>query len=192
MCYDKFACQYDALLAPFESRFLGRWRRETLALLPTDARILEIGAGTGANVPFYPPAELAVTSEFAIGMIGRAREKSEHAMFVQADGQELPFDDQSFDAAFATLVFCAVPDPMAGFAEIRRVVKKGGTVVLLEHVRPPGLLGPAFDAFNFLSSSVFNDCFNRRTAPMMREAGFDVLEVRQKLLGIVNLIIARN
>lgn len=191
MSYNKFACQYDALLAPFESRFLGRWRRETLSELPVNARILEIGAGTGANVPFYPPAELAVTSEFAIGMIERAREKSDQATFVQADGQELPFDDESFDAAFATLVFCAVPNPLAAFGEIRRVVKKGGTVVLLEHVRPPGLLGPAFDAFNLVSSAVFDDCFNRRTAQLVRDAGLNVVEVRQKLLGIVNLIIAR-
>ena len=63
MIYDKFAKAYDKAFAPFEKRFLSRWRAETLALLPENSTILELGAGTGANFQFYPNCKQAVSSE---------------------------------------------------------------------------------------------------------------------------------
>jgi ubiquinone/menaquinone biosynthesis C-methylase UbiE len=189
MVYDRVAERYDRLMAPLERRFLRRWREETLALLPTNSNILEVGAGTGANFAIYPPARYAVATEIAAEMIDRAASKGERPVLVQANVESLPFPDELFDAAFATLVFCSVANPEAGFAELRRVVRPGGLIVLLEHVRPSGPLGYAFDVFNVVSMALIEDCFNRRTAELAERSGLEIIEVRRKAFGAVNLIV---
>lgn len=189
--YDHFARFYDLAFAPFERRFLGRWRRETLSFLPADAVILELGAGTGANFEFYPANKQAVSSELSIEMLTAASKKADSNVLIQADAQQLPFPDNTFDAAFATLVFCSIPEPPLAFAELLRSVKPGGTVVLLEHVRPPGILGYLFDALSVLTVALIDDHFNRRTADIAAGSGLHVLEVRSKAAGAVNLIVCR-
>lgn len=189
--YDSFARFYDRLFAPFEKRFLGRWRSETLSVLPLDAAILELGAGTGANFKFYPTSKIAISSEIASEMLMVAVTKRRSNQLVQADAQSLPFDENSFDAAFATLVFCSIPEPKLAFSELLRVVKPGGTLVLLEHVRPDGSLGVVFDALNVLTVALIDDHFNRRTADIAAAAGLEVLEIRRKAFGVINLIVCR-
>jgi ubiquinone/menaquinone biosynthesis C-methylase UbiE len=192
MIYDKFASGYDKALAPFEKWFLDKWRSETLACLPENARILEIGAGTGLNFKHYPDSNLAAASELSLKMLEVAGQKRSSVKLLQADAEELPFPDDSFDAAFATLVFCSVSGPEKAFAELRRVLKTNGRLILLEHVRPNGLLGFLFDVFNIFTVALFDDHFNRETAGMAERAGFKTVEVRSKAFGIVNLIIGEN
>ena len=187
--YDKFAKAYDAVFAPFEKRFLSRWRAETLELVPKDSTILELGAGTGANFSFYPDFKHAVSSELSIKMLAIAKTKAGSNVLVQADAQNLPFAANLFDAAFATLVFCSIPKPERAFAELRRVIKPGGKIVLLEHVRPPGLLGFIFDGLNVLTVALIEDHFNRPTAETAERSGLKILEVRVKAFGTVNLIV---
>lgn len=189
MIYDKFAANYDKILAPFERRFLARWRRETLSQLPENGRILEIGAGTGANFQFYPPYKQAVAGEISVEMLKLAKEKTDFIELVQIDAQILAFAENSFDAAFATLVFCSIPNPENAFTELRRVVKPNGRIVLLEHVRPNNLLGYVFDFLNLFTAPLIEDHFNRQTAKLAAESGLKVLEVREKAFGIVNLIV---
>lgn len=192
MLYDKFAKGYDKAFAPFEKRFLSKWREETLSLLPENSRILEIGAGTGANFEFYPPTECAVASEISVKMLEYARRKTNEISLVQANAETLPFAANSFDAALATLVFCSLPKPENAFAELRRVVKPHGKIVLLEHVRPNGLFGYAFDFLNIFTMFLIEDCFNRQTAKLAKDAGLKILEVKEKAFGIVNLIVCEN
>lgn len=180
------------MLAPIERRYLGKLRRETLGNLPANSRILEIGAGTGANFEFYPSCSHAVASEISIKMLEIAKGKTTSIDLVQADAQDLPFPANYFDAAFATLVFCSVPQPAKAFAEIKRVLKPGGKIVLLEHVRPNGLLGPFFDILNVLSVALIDDHFNRRTADIVREAGFLNVTEKRSLAGILDLIAGDN
>jgi phosphatidylethanolamine/phosphatidyl-N-methylethanolamine N-methyltransferase len=187
--YDKLAATYDRAFAPFENRFLSDWRKETLSYLPPDARILEIGAGTGANFRFYPPVKHGVASEISRKMLEFAREKANSVNLVQADAETLPFAGNSFDAAFATLVFCSIPQPKNAFAELKRVVKNRGVIILLEHVRPPGLTGFAFDFLNILTVALIEDHFNRQTAKIAEASGLKILEIREKAFGIVNLIV---
>ncbi len=191
--YDRLAGHYDRAIAPLERMFLARLRAEALHELPTESRILEVGAGTGLNFPFYPQGAHGVASEFSCEMLkvahGKNRPVSVH--LVQTSAEQLPFSAGSFDAALATLVFCSLPSPQAAFAELRRVVRPGGSLVLLEHVRPKGLLGYVFDALNVLTVRLLDDHFNRRTAEEAERAGLQLIRVERRYLGIFNLIVCR-
>lgn len=189
MIYDKFAARYDHAIAPLERRFLSRWREETLSMLPADATILEIGAGTGLNFRFYPETGRAIASEISCEMLKFAKTRTVSIDLIQADAQSLPFDENTFDAAFATLVFCSIPDPDKAFAEITKALKPSGRLVLLEHVRPNGLLGYFFDFLNLFTVAFMEDHFNRRTADLVEDAGLKIVEIRTKAFGIVNLIV---
>jgi SAM-dependent methyltransferase len=120
---------------------------------------------------------------------GKAHPASIH--LVQASAEQLPFPNNSFDAAFATLVFCSLASPRNAFIELSRVVRPDGTIILLEHVRPGGLLGYIFDALNVLTVALFDDHFNRRTAQEAESAGLQLLRVERRAFGVVNLIICR-
>ena len=181
-------------MRPLEGWFLRRWRAETLAYLPADSRILEVGAGTGLNFRFYPHGTKGIASELSCEMLKIAERKNrpEGVCLAQNSAEMLPFKDATFDAAFATLVFCSVASQQIAFAELRRVVKPGGPIVLLEHVRPNGLLGPVFDLLNLLTVWLFDDHVNRRTSDEARAAGLRVERVEKKAQGVFNLIVLRN
>ncbi|HEX8633573.1 MAG TPA: class I SAM-dependent methyltransferase [Pyrinomonadaceae bacterium] len=200
--YDAFAPHYERVLQPLERLILTRLRVATLRALTGDddkdgggrggcGRLLEIGAGTGLNFPHYPPGAHGAATEPSRPMLRLAQAKPRPAGvgLVQTRAEALPFADDTFDAAFATLVFCSVASPPQAFAELRRVVRAGGRVVLLEHVRPPGLLAPVFDALNFFTARLCEDRFNRRTAEEARRAGLRVVSVEPHALGIIQLIV---
>jgi ubiquinone/menaquinone biosynthesis C-methylase UbiE len=207
--YDALAPHYDRALRPLERLLLRRLRAATLhALTAADRgnnsdrsnnsdrgdgsnRILEIGAGTGLNFAHYPHDAHGAATEPSREMLRRAREKARPAgvHLVQNSAEALPFADDTFDAAFATLVFCSLASPPEAFAELRRVVRTGGRVVLLEHVRPANPLGYVFDALSFFTVRLFQDHFNRRTAEDARRAGLRLLRVERHALGIIQLIV---
>ena len=190
--YNELAPNYEAI-SRFEQRFFPTLRSEALSLLPANARILEVGAGTGLNFIHYPAGASGVASEPNSEMLKLAREKQRpsRVSLVQNCAEQLPFPDDSFEAAFATLVFCSVASPPAAFAELRRVVRGGGKIILLDHVRPGGLLGPVFDLFNLFTVPLFDDHMNRRTSELAMTAGLEVVEVKRKAWGIVNLITCK-
>ena len=191
--YDKIAPNYENAVRPLDRWFLGRLRESTLRYLPDDARVLEIGAGTGLNFVFYPMNCWGVATEPSREMLRIAGKKRrpENVRLVQSSAEHLPFQDNSFDAAFATLVFCSLTSPDQPFSEIRRVLKPAGMLLLLEHVRPDGLLGPIFDLLNLITVPLFNDHFNRRTAMAACAAGLEVVKIEKSMLGIINLIVCR-
>jgi ubiquinone/menaquinone biosynthesis C-methylase UbiE len=191
--YDSVAQYYEAVMGPLQRWFLLGLRSETLSQLPPGGRILEIGAGTGLNFVHYPKDARGVAGEFSREMlkIAGTKTKPPGVHLLQNRAEDLPFKNHSFDAAFATLVFCSVESPARAFAELRRVVRPGGTVLLLEHVRPRGILGPLFDLLNVLTVRLFDDHVNRRTAALVSEAGLEVVDVKRRGLGIINLIQCR-
>lgn len=190
--YNELAPNYEKI-SRFEQRFFPELRSEALSRLPRDARILEVGAGTGLNFAHYPAGASGVASEPNTEMIKRAFDKQKPARvsLVQNCAEQLPFPDDSFDAAFETLVLCSVASPEAALAELRRVVRAGGKIVLLDHVRPRGLLGFVFDLMNFLTVPLFGDHMNRRTSELAKSAGLEVICVEKHARGIINLITCR-
>jgi ubiquinone/menaquinone biosynthesis C-methylase UbiE len=133
-----FARGYDRFNKIAEDAGLRDKRRALLAR--AQGRTLEIGAGTGVNVELYPDSvtELVLTEpdghmrrqlERKLAALGRPAE------VVNASGERLPFPDASIDTAVATLVFCTIPDPQVALAEATRVLKPGGRLLFLEHVR---------------------------------------------------------
>ena len=190
--YDDFAEHYEGVMSPLQRWGLVGLRSEVINQLPA-GRILEIGAGTGLNFVHYPPEAHGVATEFSGEMLKIAQTKTRPGgiQLLQNRAEDLPFKNHTFDAAFATLVFCSVESPVKAFAELRRVVRPGGMVVLLEHVRPRGVLGPVFDLLNVFTSRLFDDHVNRRTAKLVSEAGLEVVDVKSRLLGIINLIRCR-
>ena len=189
--YDRWAAHYDGVMRPLERRLTARLRARAMRELPPRARLLEIGAGTGANFPHYPPGTTVAATEISIEMLRRARAKLPPAnvTLVQSPAERLPFADASFDAALSTLVLCSVGSIADALAELRRVVRARGRVVLVEHVRPPGLLGHVFDAASLLTVPFLEDHFNRRTAEEAARAGLRVLRVEPHALGIFQLIV---
>lgn len=190
--YDRLAEHYDQAMRPLERLGLARLRAQVFRELPKAARLVEVGAGTGLNFPYYAAEARGAGVELSFEMLRHASWKKERPAefaLVQARAESLPFADDTFDAALATLVFCSVASPQQAFAELRRVVHRGGRVVLLEHVRPDGLLGPLFDALNLCTTRLFDDHFNRRTALEAALAGLRLLRVERHLLGCVQLIV---
>jgi len=188
--YDRIAPSYDGAIRPFERWFLQRLRKEAIAALPGSGRILELGAGTGQNFQLYEDSKRVVATEPSTEMLRIATTKSRSCSvnLIQSCGERLPFADQSFDAALATLVMCSVQSPEQVFTELRRVVRPGGTISLLEHVRPGGLLGPLFDLINLVSVRLADDHFNRRTSELAETAGLRITKMRKLGLGIINVI----
>jgi ubiquinone/menaquinone biosynthesis C-methylase UbiE len=188
--YDRLACRYEKTLEPLEKWFLTDLRKEALASLPEGARILELGAGTGLNFMFYHSGTHGAATEPSTEMIriAKTKQKPQAMHLVQNFAERLPFQTGSFDAALATLVMCSVRSPEQVFAELCRVIKRGGTISLVEHVRPNGLLGWMFDLLNLVTVPLVDDHVNRRTAQTAREAGLQVTKVRKVGFGIINVI----
>jgi len=192
--YDNIAEYYESVMRPLERWFLGRLRERALKKIPEQSLTLEVGAGTGLNFNYYVPAARGVASELSGEMLRIAAEKQrpEKILLVQNDAERLPFRNGAFDVVFSTLVLCSVSSPDVALNEMRRVVRAGGLVVLLEHVRPNNVLGVMFDALNLITVPLFCDHVNRRTADLARAAGFTRVEESRSNLGIINLITCQN
>ena len=128
-----FAAMYDRMMASTEEAGLRDHRRAIVGR--ARGRVLEIGAGTGLNLDHYPPDVDLVLTEPEEPMARRLRARATRGEVVEAGADRLPFDDDSFDTVVSTLVLCTVPDQDAALAEIRRVLKPGGRLLFLEHVR---------------------------------------------------------
>jgi ubiquinone/menaquinone biosynthesis C-methylase UbiE len=131
------AALYDATLALGERR--GMRARRAALLAGADGRVLEIGAGTGLNLAHYPAsAELTLTEPVAAmrrHLQDRVRASGRHAQVLDARAEALPFSDGAFDVVISTLVLCTVEDADAALAEIHRVLRPGGQLLFIEHVR---------------------------------------------------------
>jgi len=170
--------------APLEFLRLASWR-EKLRSCIVGNRALEIGAGTGKNLPYYPPGVKITAIDFSRRMLSRARKKAlqnnQKVEFLEMDAQQLAFPDDYFDTVFATFVFCSVPDPVLGLKELRRICKPEGRLILLEHMRPANpVLRLLFDLMNPLVVRMMGANINRMTIDNIRSAGWQI-KIEHKL-----------
>jgi ubiquinone/menaquinone biosynthesis C-methylase UbiE len=124
---------YDACCAVYERLGLIRWRR----WLVSGARglTLDVGCGTGRNLPLFGPDVRAIGIDVDHALLRRARRRAPAARLVQAGAEALPFRAGVFDTVISGLAFCSVGDPVVGLAEVRRVLRPAGRLRMLEHVR---------------------------------------------------------
>jgi ubiquinone/menaquinone biosynthesis C-methylase UbiE len=130
---------YDAGMALLERTGLGRWR-EWLACRTPPGRVLDLGCGTGRNLPLFPGGTRVVGVDPCRETLRKARRRAPRLPLVCARAEALPFRDGVFDTVVSGLVFCSVEDPARGLAEVSRVLRSGGRLRMLEHVRADGRL----------------------------------------------------
>jgi ubiquinone/menaquinone biosynthesis C-methylase UbiE len=177
---------YDRQIAKTEEAGLRELRRGLLAA--ASGQVLEIGGGTGANLPFYGPGVESLTiTEPETPMVRRlerhAREQAPLARVLRAPAEDLPFDDGTFDVVVSTLVLCGVSDQPRALRQIRRVLRPGGRLLFLEHVRSgDARLARRQDRMNWLNRLVVCCDCNRPTLSSIRQAGFAVGEVEHGTL----------
>lgn len=186
---------YDMMEAPMEGMF-SKWRKQMLKDI--SGKTLEIGIGTGKNIPYYPENVDLTGIDFSEKMISKAKEKvtgSKNIQLLEMDAQQMQFDDNAFDTVVTSCVFCSVPDPVQGLKEIRRVCKNGGKILMLEHVRShKKVVGPLMDLFNFIPLYLIGANINRETLQNLLKAGFQPENIEGKNLwfDIVKLIQINN
>jgi ubiquinone/menaquinone biosynthesis C-methylase UbiE len=193
--YDRLAPFYDLFGVPMERGRLSVWRRRLLERIKGPLA-LEVGIGTGKNMPFYPPGVKVTGIDLSPQMIERAKRRGSslglHMDLRIMDAQKLDFPDNHFDTVFATFVFCSVPDPVSGLMEMRRVCKPSGRLLLLEHMqsRHRGLAW-LLEMLNPLIVRFMGANINRNTMENIRKAGWEV-DLEQCLwLDIVRWVEAR-
>ena len=179
---------YDPLVAPLDPMGLRKWRQ--WAVSAAHGRVLELGVGTGLNLPHYAAAESVTAIDPDEASLRRAfsrlnRGRASMSLH-QARAEELPFPDGTFDTVVGTLVFCTISDPVRALAEVRRVLKPGGTVRLIEHVRVGNrVIAGAQDAVTPFWSQIAGGChLNRNTLAEVERAGLHVTMLHRRIGGL--------
>ncbi|MDV2581480.1 class I SAM-dependent methyltransferase [Alkalibacillus haloalkaliphilus] len=187
---------YDLIMAPIENKRFKRIRSDML--VHAAGHVLEIGSGTGVNFPLYKDATTVTAVEPDETMKERSMEKvinSKVPIEVRlAYAENLPFVEDQFDCLVVTLALCTIQDVNQALSEMRRVVKPGGQVMLFEHVRlNHSIVGKVQDVLTPFWKKVAGGChLNREPLTLIKEAGFEVVEVEQMYKGLFLVIIAKN
>ena len=191
--YNRIAPYYNVMEIISERTFSG-WRRRLLAR--AKGKVLEVGVGTGKNFPYYPEGADVTGLDIADKMLLHARLCADKLGFpvhlMEGDVQFLPFPENSFDTAVATFVFCSVPDPVLSLKELGRVVRSGGEILLLEHVRiDRPVIGFIMDIMNPFFLHFIGPNINRRTIENVGKAGLRIEKIEHLgFMQMVKMIIA--
>jgi ubiquinone/menaquinone biosynthesis C-methylase UbiE len=187
--FEQIPWLYDAILAFAEWAGLKRWRQWLCDA--AGGRVLDVGCGTGRSLPFLPRGTVGIDP--FLDPLRRARRRAPAARLVQARAEALPFRDAVFDTVVSGLAFCSVDDPAAGLGEVRRVLRPGGTLRMLEHVRSEhpwrarmqDLIQPAW-------TRVAGGCRpNRDTEGAVAAAGFAIDPAARRARGNMRRLVAR-
>lgn len=193
--FDRIASPYDRGMAPLERLWLRHLRSQ---LLPyARGRVLEVGVGTGANLPFYPSSVRLTALDESVTMLSVAARRvttlDHHADLNQMNVESLAFPDRTFDTVVTSLVLCSVVDQSQALHELWRVLRKpGGRLLLLEHMRPDVTpFAWLTDLLNIPWYALNGRChLNRETQRAVIESGFALDRSEGKLGGLLRLIVA--
>ncbi len=195
--YQRISPIYDKMERLMERR--SRPWREKLWQRVSGPQVLEVGVGTGKNIEFWPLNCKITAIDLTPGMLDIAHQRAKSLNrqdedLCLGDVQRLEFPSASFDSIVATFVFCSVPDPIKGLLEIRRVIRPGGQILLLEHVRiERPVIGTLMDALAPLVVRINGANINRKTVENVRIAGLKIERVEDlDKMGMFKLIFARS
>ncbi len=178
---------------PVDRALLGRLRRR--ALRGARGRVLEIGIGSGASLPYYPPGcDITGVDLSRVSLQcarSQARELGLQATLIEGDAQALPFEDASFDTCASQLTLCTIPDPLAALRELRRVCRPGSSVLLMEHTTSTlFLLAPLCRSVGPLLCRPLGCHPNRPMEELVERAGLRLEVTERHVAGIVRLMRA--
>ena len=182
---------YDAFATLSDWRGLRRWRQWLAA--GARGRVLDVGCGTGRNLPYYSEPVTVIGVDPAGDVLKRAALRAPGVRLVQARAEELPFRDGAFDTVVSGLVFCSVGDPARGLAEIRRVLTAGGELRMMEHVRSPVPWRARWeDRIQPLWTRLTGGCHpNRDTEAAVEASGFRIAAQTRRAEGVMRRFAAR-
>ena len=181
--YNTVSTIYDLIEWPVEQLWYKKWRRELWQQIH-GPKVLEIGVGTGKNIPHYSENIELTGIDLSPGMLKRAQKllpKYMHDSITlrEMDAQQMDFSDGSFNEVVATFVFCSVPDPVAGLREALRVTKPGGQLHLLEHMKPrQPFLAKVMEKLDAPIHYVSGVHIARETVANVEKAGWDIDNIR--------------
>jgi len=179
-----------------ERRIFAPWRARIWSLV-RGSNVLEAGVGTGANMLYYPRGVHVTAFDINPARVERARQRAQilglDVDLQVMDAEHLDFPTGTFDTVVATWVFCSVPNPVPALRELARVVKPGGQILLLEHVRiDRPIIGRLMDWFDPLAVRMGAGHINRHTVENVRQGGLEIEPVENLTSnGLVKLIVAR-
>ncbi len=191
--WERYAPRYDQDMRRFE-RFLFGDGRSWVCSQAT-GEVVEVAVGTGLNLPHYPAGIRLTCVEASPAMLAiaqrRAADLSIEADLRHADAQALPFAEASFDTAVCTLALCCIPDDLAAIAEMHRVLRPGGRLILLDHVAAGNPLIRAGQRLieRFTQPST-GEYLTRRPLPLARAAGFTIEHSERSRAGLVERLTA--
>lgn len=184
--WDRASRWYDFAVVPLELLLFRRLRSRLLR--SAAGRVLEVAAGTGANLGYYPAGADVVTVDLSPVMLDKARARGAAKVLVM-DAERLAFRDGTFDTVVSTLATCTFPDPVSALREMRRVCRPGGKILLLEHGRStrPGVA--AWQERRAAKHAAYLGCWwNREPLDNVRQAGLEPHAATRTLLGMVHVI----
>ncbi|UUV28668.1 methyltransferase domain-containing protein [Amycolatopsis roodepoortensis] len=191
--WDRYASRYDRDMGFVERLQFGGGREWVCSQAGGD--VLEVAIGTGRNLPHYPAGVTLTGLDLSPAMLDIARiravELGRDVELCEGDAQELPFPDASFDTVVCTLGLCGVPDDRAAIGEMYRVLRPGGTLLLLDHIgshRKIVHFGQSL--LEKVSLRMCGDYQTRRPLPLVEQAGFVVRRQERLKLGTVERVAA--
>ena len=193
--YQRIAPLYDKMEIFAERRY-AEWRPRLWSMVQ-GPQVLEVGVGTGKNMPYYPTSLNITAIDLTPGMLERAKARAT-ALNVDVnlqlgDVQNLDFPDAAFDDVVATFVFCSVPNSILGLDEIARVLKPNGRLLLLEHMRSANpVLGTLMDLLDPIPTTLMGPHINRQTVQNVQQSRLQLEQVEDLGIGgIFKLIVAK-
>ncbi|MEJ2577858.1 MAG: class I SAM-dependent methyltransferase [Kineosporiaceae bacterium] len=192
--WDRQAADYDEKLAWVERRYLAATRPWLCGR--ATGEVLEVGVGTGLNLPHYPARVQLTGVELSEGMLGQARRRAADlgrpADLRQGDAHALPFPDARFDSVLCSFALCGITDPPRALAEMVRVLRPGGLLLLADHVMSTAWpVRWAQATRDLVSIPLYGEHWRHRSLPHVHRLGLPVEEHERFSLGIIERLVAR-